>query len=124
MRVLVCGGRDYAENLVVSATLDNLREMHRITTVIHGAAPGADTLAGDWAKANQIQVESFPVDPKDWKKHGKHAGPIRNQKMLDAKPDLVVAFPGGRGTADMVARAEKAKIKVLRVSSVKVVSLK
>ena len=48
--------------------------------------------------------------PADWTKHGKAAGPIRNQKMLDECPDLVVAFPGGKGTADMVRRAMKAGI--------------
>jgi hypothetical protein len=37
---------------------------------------------------------------------GRAAGPRRNQRMLeDFRPDLVVAFPGGRGTAYMVRRA-------------------
>lgn len=49
-------------------------------------------------------------------KYGKSAGPIRNQTMLDdGKPDLVLAFPGGRGTADMVAKAEKHGIPVRRI---------
>ena len=48
----------------------------------------------------------------DWKKYGKKAGPLRNQQMLEeGKPDLVVAFPGGNGTADMVRRAKKANIE-------------
>jgi hypothetical protein len=35
--------------------------------------------------------------------------------MIDGgKPDLVITFPGGRGTADMVRRAEKAGIEVTR----------
>lgn len=34
-----------------------------------------------------------------------------------ARPDLVVAFPGGRGTADMVRRATAAGIEVIRVSA-------
>jgi hypothetical protein len=42
----------------------------------------------------------------DWKTHGKAGGPIRNQMMLDDyKPQVVIAFPGGSGTADMVRRA-------------------
>ena len=46
----------------------------------------------------------------------KSAGHIRNQVMLDkGKPDVVVAFPGGRGTADMVRRAEGAGIEVRRI---------
>jgi len=51
-----------------------------------------------------------------WSKHGRAAGPIRNQEMIDeCKPDLVVAFPGGRGTADMVRRAKAAGIRVIEV---------
>jgi hypothetical protein len=56
-----------------------------------------------------------PIDVyvAQWKKHGRAAGPIRNQRMLDkGKPDLVVAFPGGRGTADMIRRAERAGVPV------------
>lgn len=53
----------------------------------------------------------------DWSKYGKAAGPMRNQKMLDEyKPDLVVALPGGRGTADMVSRARVAGVEVIEAS--------
>src|SRR5262249_16770583 len=45
----------------------------------------------------------------EWDELGKKAGPLRNQRMLDeGKPDLVVAFPGGGGTKDMVRRAVQA----------------
>jgi hypothetical protein len=36
--------------------------------------------------------------------------------MLEYGPDLVVAFPGGRGTADMVRRAKAAGCEVLEVT--------
>ena len=37
--------------------------------------------------------------------------------MLDeGKPDLVIAFPGGKGTADMARRAREAGIEVIEVS--------
>jgi hypothetical protein len=53
----------------------------------------------------------------DWKGLGRKAGPIRHQQMLDeSQPALVVAFPGGRGTADMVCRARGADIEVIEVS--------
>ncbi|TGR82317.1 DUF2493 domain-containing protein [Mesorhizobium sp. M2D.F.Ca.ET.223.01.1.1] len=123
MRVLVCGGRDYADKQRVWKTLDELAEMtperllgKRPFIVIHGACrTGADELADSWAVHNYIPVDEFPAD---WTTHGKAAGPKRNQRMLeDGKPDLVVAFPGGRGTADMVRRAEAAGVKVVRVPS-------
>lgn len=51
----------------------------------------------------------------DWDKHGKAAGPIRNQQMLDeGKPDLVLAFAGGKGTDDMCRRARAAGVEVRR----------
>jgi hypothetical protein len=56
------------------------------------------------------------VYPADWAKHGRAASPIRNQQMLDeGRPNLVVAFPGGRGTADMVRRARSAGVEVIEV---------
>jgi hypothetical protein len=45
------------------------------------------------------------------------AGPLRNYQMLEeGKPDLVVAFPGGGGTKDMVRRAVKAGVSVHEVN--------
>ncbi len=49
-----------------------------------------------------------------WETYGKAAGPIRNREMLLNLPALVVAFPGGKGTADMVRQAERAGIPVRR----------
>lgn len=54
------------------------------------------------------------VHPADWGRYGKAAGPIRNQEMLESGIDLVIALPGGRGTADMVRRAEGAGVPVRR----------
>lgn len=81
--------------------------------IISGMAKGADSLAIDWAVVNWLRWEEYPAD---WETHGKAAGLIRNQQMLDeGKPDLVVAFPGGRGTADMIRRAEKAGVEVIKI---------
>ena len=112
MRVLVCGGRDYTDWLRVRNTMLDLHERGPITEIIHGAAPGADSLARVWAELFGVTQTSVPAN---WLAHGKAAGPIRNQKMLEMQPDLVVAFPGGPGTADMVERATKAGITVMEV---------
>jgi hypothetical protein len=96
---------------MVAGALDGI---HRATPIIvHGAAEGADALAERWAKAEFIGRHRFPAQ---WDKYGKAAGPIRNQAMIDkGKPDLVVAFPGDRGTADMGRRAKAAGIKVVEI---------
>ncbi len=110
MRVLVCGGRDYDDAVRVGLVLDWLHELFVIETVIHGAAKGADTLAQVWAIENDVVDRPFEAE---WDVHGKRAGVLRNTDMLYVgQPDVVIAFPGGRGTADMVAKAKRAKVPV------------
>lgn len=112
--MLVTGGRDYNDAECVHAVLTGLHDERPITLLIHGAARGADTLAGMWAAYREVPCKAMPAD---WRTHGKAAGPLRNQKMLQEKPDLVVAFPGGKGTLDMVTRALDANIEVDVVES-------
>lgn len=108
-RVLVCGGRDFDDQAAVFGAL----ECHAVPgqdSIIQGGAPGADRLAREWCHQSLCQYENYPAD---WKTHGRAAGPIRNQQMIDeGRPTKVVAFPGGRGTADMVRRARAAGIPV------------
>jgi hypothetical protein len=114
MRVLVCGGRDYRDRDHVNNEL--IRLNHRrgpFSVIIHGAATGADHEAMLWAE--MMGIKHKPV-AAEWEKLGKAAGPARNQRMIDeGKPELVIAFPGGSGTADCVRRAEKAGIEVIRI---------
>jgi len=125
--VLVCGGRDYDNATKVVETLlmlcdkkglwENGEHSHHCESkatglrLITGEARGADTLARMWAHSGWgPQYQGYPAN---WKRDGMRAGPIRNQLMLDSeKVDLVIAFPGGSGTRDMVSRAQKAGIEV------------
>lgn len=91
--------------------MDELHSKTPISEVIAGGADGADSLGAEWAAERKIYVRIFEAD---WAKLNRAAGPIRNQRMLDeGKPELVVAFPGGNGTADMIGRAHKAGVAVL-----------
>lgn len=112
MKVLVCGGRAFNDNLMIDRVLLELHTFKKhFTELIHGGAAGVDRLAGLWAKRHGVPVHVYEAD---WNSFGRGAGPIRNQRMLDdGKPDLVVAFPGGRGTADMVRRAREAGVEVI-----------
>lgn len=114
MRVLICGGRDYSDRALFERVMEPYRST--ATTIIHGACPtGADAMADDWPNAYGQHTERYPAD---WRTNGSAAGPIRNQRMLDdGQPDLVIAFPGGRGTADMVRRAKAAGVQVIEVSA-------
>lgn len=118
VRVLVCGGRDYGVHAFLQEAhlfdvLDEFHRRHSVDMLCTGAAQGADLLAERWAKSRELPYVGYPAQ---WLTCGKAAGPIRNQQMLDEfKPDYVIAFPGGRGTAHMVSIARKAGVPVLEV---------
>ena len=110
VRVVVTGGRDFDGRGMVDSALGAVQRKHGITALIEGGARGADRLCAAWAEQNRVPVERYPAN---WGEHGKRAGPIRNQQMIDeGRPDVAVAFPGGRGTADMVGRLKAASIPV------------
>lgn len=109
-RVLVYGGRDFTDRLWME---DRLRlYLREEDVVVHGGAPGADSLAGDIA--GRVLRYAVEVYNADWYHYGKKAGPIRNQEMLDSGLDYAIAFPGGRGTKDMTKRLEAAGIPILK----------
>lgn len=119
MKVLVCGGRLFADRAFIFKFLD--RSMP-ITLLITGAQRkwhyidgngqwvGADYFAEEWAKSEQIPYVGVPAE---WNKYGDQAGMIRNKLMLnDWKPQAVIAFPGGTGTSNCVREAKKLGIPV------------
>lgn len=114
MKVLVCGGRYFDDRTKLIRVLDDLLKELGEFTLIEGDASGVDRLAGYWARKRRLTDMKFPAD---WQSHGRAAGPIRNEQMLrEGNPDLVVAFPGGRGTAHMVGLAERAGVPVRRIA--------
>ena len=116
--VIVCGGRDYNDVPALFKALDFFDAKYDFALVIEGASDdvtgpykGADYWARQWARTRGKLHRSVHAR---WKVQGRAAGPIRNQEMLDKyKPDLVLAFPGGRGTGSMKELARKAKVKVV-----------
>ena len=115
MRVLVCGGRDYTDWSYVYDTLDGLHKKIGVSCIIHGGARGADSLAQGWAVSKDLPTDIYSVSSADWDKYGKSAGVRRNEIMLtSSNPHIVVAFPGGRGTAHMVSLAKNSGCTVLQ----------
>lgn len=120
VRVLVCGSRDFDGNAYtkqqVFDTLDRLSVgylKNKQITVINGWANGVDLAAAEWAESRYLPFLSVPAD---WGKYKKIAGFYRNERMLTiGKPNIVIAFPGGRGTNDMITRAKRRGIEVIEI---------
>ncbi len=122
-RVLVCGGRDYKDiqggdirvrEALATCLLDPPEKEDVV--LITGCAKGADQIPIHMYKDEEDEWGGLLRFPADWDKHGKAAGPIRNQQMLDCgQPDLVIAFPGGKGTAHMCRIAKAAGVNVIQI---------
>ena len=135
MRVLVCGGRHFGrvpvnirpwtpefeararqareERALIERTLAAFARAHTVTVLIEGGAQGTDRFARFWAERSGIRIETYDAD---WEHQGKAAGAIRNKRMLDeGKPEMVIAFPGGKGTLNMISQALRAGVPVMEV---------
>lgn len=110
MIVLVTGGRAFNDQRRVFEVLDEFDREIGIDLVIQGGAEGADKHARLWACANERPCATYHAH---WASLGKAAGVLRNDWMLEfGKPDIVIAFPGGRGTTHMKNAARKAGVNV------------
>lgn len=123
-RFIVCGGREYTDWIAVFYHLNRISEKFAaykvegdqrvrtpgIAAIIQGGECGADEMAREWAGVFEISCTTFHAD---YKRDGDRAGPINNQRMIaEAEADGVIAFPGGRRTADLIARARAAGLNV------------
>jgi hypothetical protein len=103
IKILVCGGRDYTDAETLYKVMDEITKDAGPLIIVQGEARGADRLAKQWAIERGHTVRSYPAD---WDSYDSAAGPIRNRKMLvEENPDIVLAFPGGRGTKNMVTQS-------------------
>lgn len=136
--VILSGDRDWDDPLPVEFMIRGLRNRWGARRgygagllVVHGAAPGLDSVAEDLCE--RMNVDTDP-NPADWNRYGPSAGPRRNGEMLkkylaskDCHLSLCVGFhndimsktPRGnkRGTRDMLDRASNAGVPTLLVSN-------
>jgi hypothetical protein len=115
MNLIIAGGRDFDDYTLLCRKLEQiLANTDKATmTLFSGQARGADYLGERWVKAQRprIPIRWFPAN---WDKHGKKAGMLRNQEMLDAGATHLVAFWDGKskGTDDMITRGKREGISV------------
>ena len=110
-RIIVAGGRDFNNYILLSEAMDAVLERYTLSevSIVSGCCQGADTLGERYAKEHGISVVRIPAD---WLAYGKAAGPIRNRKMAEYASEgegVLVAFwdKASRGTASMIQLAEK-----------------
>ena len=103
-RIAVTGGREFDDYELLDLALRAIKDILGTNVALaHGDARGLDHMAEDWALNNGWVVDPYPAN---WQDYGKRAGNLRNQQILDLfNPDLVLSFPGGDGTFDMLKRA-------------------
>ena len=112
MKVLVCGSRKVSDpDATRNAIAARLGSLPKDVTILHGGANGVDMWADAIAWAMGLPAT---VMPADWETHGRSAGILRNNDMLDLEPDLVLAFWDGssRGTKHTIDEARRRGIPV------------
>lgn len=116
--ILVTGGREHSDPNAIHALVSRTLTEVAPAMVINGAAAGVDRWASLWCQHEPAQEVACPVHKSGWHFHGKAAGSIRNGLMVamcKALGGSVLAFPGGRGTADCVRQARAAGLEVVEV---------
>jgi hypothetical protein len=101
MRVIIAGSRDYTDYTVISnivTTVANKFDL-KITEIVSGGARGVDALGERYALEHGYPCKRFPAD---WNRHGKSAGPLRNQEMAKYGDALIAFTSGGPGTTNMI----------------------
>ena len=118
MRILVCGGRDYGKTEQAISKIKDYIKDHNLNpkdiVFLSGGARGADQIPITMFKDEPDTWGNCVVYLADWHSHGKSAGFIRNQRMLDqGRPNLVIAFTGGKGTEHMKNLSKRVGVEVL-----------
>lgn len=132
MKILVTGSRHWKDYDTISRGLTVAIETliakfpeDKNIVLIHGAAPGADSLAAKFmtnatkflaSKGYHVTIDAHPAD---WDKYRNAAGPIRNREMVELKPDICVAFvaPDSKGTVGCMKMCTEAGIEILEYRS-------
>jgi hypothetical protein len=118
-RILITGSRIWIDRAWIAEELDQAAAGLGAdqVTVVSGACPqGADRICEEYATARGWIVERHRAD---WNAHGKAAGFIRNQAMVDLGADACVVFvrQASRGATHCGQAAERAGIPTVWIKA-------
>jgi len=105
MKITIAGSRDFKNLVKVGIILKKLEIIYPEMEILTGGAKGVDEHANELAKYRGYKRK---VIKPDWKQYGRHAGLMRNKKMVE-ESDMVVAFWNGKskGTKNTIGHATK-----------------
>lgn len=118
MKVIICGDRNATISSCGWKVRDFIYSLPPSAIVIHGGCRGVDQIAGKYALERGLECEVYDAE---WNKYGKVAGPIRNKRMLEQNPTLVVAFHpninNSKGSKNMIniASAKGVETKYIKI---------
>lgn len=117
LRVIVCGSLYYPDKALVWEHLSRLNEQRGpFALLCSEPVTGVAELARSWAKENDVPSHNAFGNPD---KFGAAADRIRRTHMIaSVQPNLVIAFPGGPETTDLVTKARAAGIEVIEIGAV------
>lgn len=111
MKTIIAGSRTITDPSILIAAI--VESGYEITEVVSGGAQGVDRLGEEWARTHEIPIVRFPPD---WTKHGRSAGPIRNNQMVSyvGFDGALLALWDGQssGTAHIINSAKREGRKV------------
>ncbi|MBC2861899.1 hypothetical protein ABIE65_005160 [Constrictibacter sp. MBR-5] len=104
-RIAFTGGVDCNDHIRIWEALDKALAKHPDMVLIHGGSPkGAEKIAACWADNRNVPQIVFKPD---WTRHRNAAPFKRNDRMLEALPIGVIAFPGSGISQNLVDKARK-----------------
>jgi hypothetical protein len=107
MKLIVAGTRTFNDYSLLEKFISKIE--WKITEIVSGGAPGADTMAIMYAKENNIPYKLFPAL---WDKYKKAAGPMRNKQMAEYADALLCFWDGvSPGTKNMIEMAKTYNLK-------------
>lgn len=105
MKTVIAGCRDFENYLLLKEMVDKFRTTNMISEVVSGGARGADAMGERYAIEFNLPLKIYPAD---WNKHGRAAGPIRNQHMAEYADQLIAVWDGqSKGTKNMIENMNK-----------------
>ncbi len=111
MKIIVCGSQNYQNRSLLTNALREYTRRHKVSTIVIGTEPGAETMTAEWAMQNNVRLSIMPTD----RKFPRETAVIeRNKRLIATHQDAkaVLHFVGSEFSEDLCLRALGSNIVV------------